>query len=174
MRSWVIGETGQLARALKAAQPALLTLSREQLDLSQNPAVIEHRLTTLSGLHGRPAAIILAAAYTDVDGAQSNPDLANAVNGAAPGAISTWCASRSVPLIHISTDYVFGGDGTAPYRANDKTGPANEYGRSKLTGENAIMASGCSGVIIRTAWLYDAKGPNFMTAMIDQNAAGTP
>lgn len=174
MRSWVIGETGQLARALKAAQPALLTLSREQLDLSQNPAVIDHRLTTLSGLHGRPAAIILAAAYTDVDGAQSNPDLANAVNGAAPGAISTWCASRSVPLIHISTDYVFGGDGTAPYRANDKTGPANEYGRSKLTGENAIMASGCSGVIIRTAWLYDSKGPNFFTAMINQDAAGNP
>ena len=174
MRSWVIGETGQLARAIKASRPALLTLSREQLDLSQSAGKIEDRLTTLAGRYGRPAAIILAAAYTDVDGAQAHPDLAGTINGVAPGAIAAWCAGRGVPLIHISTDYVFAGTGSAPYRANDKTAPVNEYGKSKLAGESAVMAAGAAGAIIRTAWLYDAKGPNFLTAMIDQNAAGNP
>ncbi len=174
MRNWVIGETGQLARALSAARPGLLTLSRARLDLSQAPEIIAQRLDDLAGRHSRPDAIILAAAYTDVDGAQSSPDLANAINARAPGAIATWCAARDIILIHISTDYVFDGKASAPCRADDPPAPVNQYGQSKLDGERAVMASKCRGAILRTAWLYDAAGPNFLTAMIAQDAAGNP
>lgn len=174
MRIWVIGETGQLARAIKDERPGVICFDRGRLDLSQSADAIEQNLTSAHISLGVPAAIIIAAAYTNVDGAQDNPEIAETINARAPGAIAQWCAARDIPLIHISTDYVFAGDASAPYRPDDAPAPVNVYGQSKLEGEKAVLAFRCTGAIIRTAWLYDTAGPNFLTAMIAQDAAGNP
>lgn len=113
-----------------------------------------------------PDIVVNAAAYTAVDRAESEPDLAYRVNAHAPGALADACHGRGIPLVHYSTDYVFDGHGSRPYREEDPTGPQNVYGASKLAGEEAIAASGAEHLILRTAWVYGLHGHNFLRTML--------
>ncbi len=155
----VFGRTGQVATALQA-QADVTALGRLEADLT-DPAACAAAIRTHA-----PQAVINAAAYTDVDGAESDEATAAAVNGAAPEAMAAACADLGIPLVHISTDYVFSGDGTAPWRPDDPTGPLGAYGRTKLQGEEAIRASGATHVILRTAWVFSAQGRNFVRTML--------
>lgn len=114
----------------------------------------------------RPTRVINAAAYTAVDKAESEPAAAQAANAETPGAIARWCAAHDVPLVHYSTDYVFDGSGSRPYRPGDATAPLGVYGASKLAGEEAIRAAGGRHLIFRTAWVYAAHGQNFLRTML--------
>lgn len=114
----------------------------------------------------RPTRVINAAAYTAVDKAEGEPAAAQAANAETPGALARWCAAHDVPLVHYSTDYVFDGSGTRPYRPDDATAPLGVYGASKLAGEEAIRAAGGRHLIFRTAWVYAAHGQNFLRTML--------
>lgn len=113
-----------------------------------------------------PDAIIIAAAYTAVDKAEDEPELAHRVNAQALAEIGAAAAALSIPVIHYSTDYVFPGDAAQPYREEDATGPRSVYGASKLAGEQALAASGADHVVFRTAWVYAARGHNFLRTML--------
>jgi dTDP-4-dehydrorhamnose reductase len=113
-----------------------------------------------------PDLVVNAAAYTAVDRAEDDRDAAFRANAEAPGAIADACARRNTVLVHYSTDYVFDGTATRPYREDDPTCPLGVYGASKLAGEQAIQASGARHMIFRTAWVYAARGKNFMQAML--------
>ena len=116
--------------------------------------------------HDAPDLIVNAAAYTAVDRAEDEAALAQRVNGAAVAALGRWAAPRGVPVIHYSTDYVFDGHGTRPWREDDATAPLGVYGVSKLAGEQALRASGAAHLILRTAWVYAARGHNFLRTML--------
>jgi len=167
LRIAIIGKTGQLARALRVEGERLgheiIALGRDALDLTSAPSVIE---AAIIGLPSGLDALILAAAYTDVDGAETRPDLAYAINATAPAVIARVCARHDIPLIHISTDYVFDGENDTPYLPDDDTDPLGVYGASKLDGELAILESGARALILRTSWLYDGLGKNFLTTML--------
>jgi dTDP-4-dehydrorhamnose reductase len=109
-----------------------------------------------------PELIINPAAYTAVDKAEVEPELANLVNATAPAAIALWAARRNVPLLHFSTDYVFDGSGNRPWCEGDVAKPLSVYGASKLAGDNAIRSSGAASLIVRTSWVYAAEGSNFL------------
>jgi dTDP-4-dehydrorhamnose reductase len=113
-----------------------------------------------------PDIVVNAAAHTAVDRAESEPDAAFRANAQAPRTIAEACARRGARLLHYSTDYVFDGRGTRPYREGEPTAPASVYGASKLAGEEAIRASGASHLILRTAWVYAAHGKNFLRTML--------
>ncbi|QHB70031.1 dTDP-4-dehydrorhamnose reductase [Stenotrophomonas sp. 364] len=113
-----------------------------------------------------PDVVVNAAAYTAVDRAEADPDAAWRANAEAPGVIARWCAAAGVPLLHYSTDYVFDGTATRPYREDDPTAPLGVYGASKLAGEQAIRAAGGRHLIFRTAWVYAAHGGNFLRTML--------
>jgi len=155
----VFGHTGQVARELKHLAP-ILALARDAADLAQPGACA-------AAIHAyRPRAVINAAAYTAVDRAEEEEDLATTINGAAPAEMALACAALNIPLVHISTDYVFPGTGYNPWAPGDTTLPANAYGRSKLAGEQGIRASGCTHAILRTSWVFSAHGTNFVKTML--------
>lgn len=159
MRILVTGITGQVGSALlRSLRPygELLPADRAVLDLSK-PAELVSRLESL-----RPDVIVNAAAYTAVDRAEDERDLAFIVNGESPGEIARWAAVHRTPLIHFSTDYVFDGTGTRPWREDDPTGPLSAYGASKLIGEQMIRRAGGPHLIARTSWVYAAQGANFL------------
>ena len=110
----------------------------------------------------KPDLVINPAAYTAVDKAEDEPELALRVNGEGPAIVGQWAALHSVPLIHFSTDYVFNGAGDRAWREDDEASPLSVYGSSKLAGENAIRAAGGIFLIIRTSWVYAAQGKNFL------------
>ncbi|MBA0282144.1 dTDP-4-dehydrorhamnose reductase [Stenotrophomonas maltophilia] len=114
----------------------------------------------------QPSIVVNAAAYTAVDRAEQESDTAFAVNAQAPGVIARWCAAKGVPLVHYSTDYVFDGHATAPYREDAPTAPLGVYGTSKRDGEDAVRAAGGRHLIFRTAWVYAAHGTNFLRTML--------
>ncbi len=126
------------------------------------------RPDTLAGLVDRhaPDVVVNAAAYTAVDKAEDDAEAAFRANAASPGALAAACAARGIPLVHYSTDYVFDGQGEAPYREDDPTAPLGVYGASKLAGEDAIRAAGGRHLILRTAWVYGARGHNFLRTML--------
>lgn len=167
LRIAIIGKTGQLARALiregEAKGHMIIALDREALDLTSSPAQID---TTIAELPSGLDAIILAAAYTNVDGAETDPDTAYAVNAAAPAAIAKACAKHDIPLVHISTDYVFDGQAETPYQPDDDADPLGVYGASKFDGELAVLNSGARALILRTTWVFDGTGKNFLTTML--------
>lgn len=113
-----------------------------------------------------PDIVANAAAYTAVDKAESEPDLANVVNAISPGRMAAELARTGGLLIHFSTDYVFDGAKPTPYQEDDATGPLSVYGRTKLAGEQAIAASGCAHIILRTSWVYDIRGKNFLRTVL--------
>ncbi len=114
----------------------------------------------------RLALVVNAAAYTAVDRAEQEPEAAFRANAQAPGVIARWCAAQGVPLVHYSTDYVFDGQGRAPYREDAPTAPLGVYGTSKRDGEDAVRAAGGRHLIFRTAWVYAAHGGNFLRTML--------
>lgn len=156
----VFGKTGQVATELAARAPGAIYLGRDQADLS-DPAACAAAIRAHA-----PEAVINAAAYTAVDKAEDEEALATTINGAAPGAMAEACAALNIPLVHISTDYVFDGSGTAPWQPDAATGPLGAYGRSKLAGETAVQAAGGAHVILRTAWVFSAHGNNFLKTML--------
>ena len=123
---------------------------------------------SLAGLVERvaPDLVVNAAAYTAVDKAESEPDAARRANADAVESLARTCATRAIPLVHYSTDYVFPGDAARPWREDDSTAPLGVYGATKLAGEEAIRASGCQHLIFRTAWVYGAYGHNFLRTML--------
>jgi dTDP-4-dehydrorhamnose reductase len=114
----------------------------------------------------RPRLVVNAAAYTAVDRAEDEPGLAMRVNGEAVGELATWCARSDARLVHYSTDYVFDGSASRPYGEDAPTAPLGAYGRSKLAGEQRIRDSGARHMILRTAWVYGARGGNFLRTML--------
>lgn len=114
----------------------------------------------------RPTAIVNAAAYTAVDQAETDTARAHRVNAEAPAVLARAAADVGAWLVHYSTDYVFDGSGERPWREDDPTGPLNAYGRTKLAGEDAIRASGCRHLILRTQWVYGARGGNFARTIL--------
>ncbi len=113
-----------------------------------------------------PSVVVNAAAHTAVDRAEQEPEAAFRANAEAPGVIARWCATHGVPLVHYSTDYVFDGQGAAPYRVDAPTAPLGVYGISKRDGEDAVRAAGGRHLIFRTAWVYAAHGHNFLRTML--------
>lgn len=167
----VPGGTGQLGRDLAALSgPALEVVApgSAELDLTDTGAVV----AAVSALAerareagGRPL-VINAAAYTAVDQAETEERRAFAVNADGPRVLAAACSSRRVPLIHVSTDYVFAGDADRPYEPQDALAPRSAYGRTKAAGEDAVLGSGASAWVVRTSWVYGATGSNFVKTMI--------
>jgi dTDP-4-dehydrorhamnose reductase len=160
----VFGRTGQVASELARIAPGALYLGRDQADLS-DPAACAAAIRA-----HRPEAVINAAAWTAVDKAETEEAAATLVNGDAPGAMARECAALGIPLVHISTDYVFDGAGTQPFAPDHPTAPLGAYGRSKLAGEQAVRAAGGAHVILRTSWVFSAHGSNFLKTMLRQGA----
>lgn len=159
MRILVTGATGQVGNALlKVLGPTNVCIAtgRKELDLAQ-PLQISAALDRIA-----PSLIINSAAYTAVDRAEDEKELAFRINAEAPGAIAHWAAGHGVPLIHFSTDYVFDGESNQPWREDDLTNPLSVYGSSKLAGEEAIRSAAAPHLIIRTSWVYAARGANFL------------
>ncbi len=162
MRILLTGITGQVGRALEGPLGRLgdvIPADRSVLDMAEAgtlPAALD-RLA--------PDLIINPAAYTAVDRAEDERELAFAVNAEAPAVLARWASRKRVPLLHFSTDYVFDGSGEAPWRENSRTSPLSVYGASKLAGEEAIRAAGGPYLIVRTSWVYAAQGTNFLGTM---------
>ena len=165
MRVLVIGQNGQLARALThiADAGSLHHTSRDEIDLAR-PDTLDERLSAHYDL-SRFDAIINAAAYTAVDQAETDEALAHTINADAPAKLAEVCARHALKLVHISTDYVFNGASERPWREDDTPAPINAYGRSKLAGEHAVLASHSDAIVLRTAWVYSPWGKNFLTTM---------
>ncbi len=155
----VFGTTGQVAREL-ARHEGVSCVGRDQADLS-DPAACAALIKEM-----RPVAVINAAAYTAVDKAESEEDLATVINGAAPGAMAEACAALGSPFVQISTDYVFAGTGETPWQPGDPVAPPNAYGRSKRVGEEAVLAAGGAYAILRTSWVVSCHGHNFVKTML--------
>ena len=163
MRLLVTGTEGQVARSLaELAGPDLeiVRIGRPALDLAA-PGDVAALFAA-----ERPDAIVSAAAYTAVDKAESEPELAFAINGEGAGAVARAAAALGVPVIHISTDYVFDGTTERGLREDDPTGPIGVYGASKLAGEEAVAAATPNHAILRTAWVYAPFGANFVRTML--------
>ncbi|WP_303787203.1 dTDP-4-dehydrorhamnose reductase [Azovibrio restrictus] len=156
----VTGQVGfELQRALAPLGP-VAALDRQSCDLGNGEALLQ-KVREL-----RPAIIVNPAAYTAVDRAESEPDLAMAINAVAPGLLGQAAAELGALVVHYSTDYVFDGGGTRPYVETDQPKPLSVYGRSKLAGELALQASGARHLILRTSWVFGAFGGNFAKTML--------
>lgn len=163
MRLLVTGKQGQVVTALQAVAPPqveIIAVGRPELDLA-DPDTLHDVI-----LSAKPDVIASAAAYTAVDKAESEPDLAHAINAAAPEALARIARDLGVPLLHLSTDYVFDGSKDSAYVEDDPTGPLGVYGRTKLDGEDAIRRTTDNHVILRTAWVYSPYGQNFVKTML--------
>lgn len=160
MTALIFGKSGQVATELARLLPDAHFAGRDSVDLS-NPDATIAKIDQLE-----PDFIINAAAYTAVDKAEEEEALATAINGAAPAAMAQAAAKLGIPLVHISTDYVFDGSGETPWKTADPTGPLGAYGRSKLAGEEGVRAAGGPHAIMRTAWVFSAHGANFVKTML--------
>ncbi|RZT41334.1 dTDP-4-dehydrorhamnose reductase [Cupriavidus agavae] len=159
----VTGSNGQVGFELRRSLAPLgrvVALDRTQCDLS-NPDAVREVLRSV-----RPAVIVNAGAYTAVDKAETERDLAFAINGTAPGVMAEVARETESLLVHYSTDYVFAGEGSAPYTEADAVGPLSVYGQSKLAGEEAIAAAGAQAIVLRTCWVAGAHGGNFAKTML--------
>jgi dTDP-4-dehydrorhamnose reductase len=163
MRILLTGTTGQVGGALMGPLESIGTVipvRRTDFDLS-DPASLPEKLEQIA-----PDLIVNPAAYTAVDRAEDDRALAEAVNARAPERIAIWAAEHAVPLVHLSTDYVFPGTGERPWREDDPTDPLSVYGASKLAGEAAIRAAKGPHLIVRTSWVYEARGTNFLRTIV--------
>ena len=160
MRALIFGRTGQvateLARQAEAAGVQAVILGRDQADLT-DPAACA------AAIHAADANVVInAAAWTAVDKAEAEEDVATLVNGASPVAMAEAAAAKGIPFLHVSTDYVFDGSGEAPWKPANPTGPLGAYGRSKLVGEQGVVVAGGAYAILRTSWVFSAHGANFV------------
>lgn len=163
MKALVTGAGGQLGRALLASTPAgveAIGLDRAALDIGDGDAVATAVRTHM------PALILNAAAYTAVDKAESEPEAAARINADGPAHLARAAAATGARLMHVSTDFVFEGTASRPYRPADATAPLSVYGRTKRDGEAAALAASPDALIVRTAWVYAARGANFMETML--------
>lgn len=163
LRLLITGNTGQIGWQLQRTLAPLgkvTARTHTQLNLA-DPETAARFVRDLA-----PDVIVNAAAYTAVDKAESEPDLAHTVNAIAPGRIAQELARTGGLLVHYSTDYVFDGTKSGPYEETDATAPLNVYGRTKLAGERLIAASGCAHLILRTSWVYDIRGKNFLRTVL--------
>lgn len=159
MKILVFGKTGQVATELQR-QADVRALGREQADLS-DPAACAAIIRDSDA-----EVVINAAAYTAVDRAEQEEDLATVINGRAPAVMAAAAADRGIPFLHISTDYVFDGTGQRAWAPTDRLSPQNAYGRSKLVGEQGIRNAGGAFAILRTSWVFSAHGANFVKTML--------
>jgi dTDP-4-dehydrorhamnose reductase len=168
MKILLLGKNGQVGWELQRALAPLgelVALDRHAIDgLSGDLADLDALRTTIRQV--KPDVIVNAAAYTAVDKAESEAELALRVNGDASRLMAEESALLGAWLIHYSTDYVFSGEGSTPWQETDAVAPVNQYGASKLAGEQAIVASGCKHLIFRTSWVYGARGNNFAKTML--------
>ena len=161
-RILVTGGSGQLARALRLrGGDAVTVVGRPLFDFGQPDTVVRvmHDM--------RPDLVINAAAWTAVDAAEEDPDLARQANTEGPALLAWLCAGQAVPLLHVSTDYVFSGTRGRPYRETDPIDPQSVYGRTKAEGEKAVLAACARAMVVRTAWVYGPHGHNFVRTMLD-------
>jgi dTDP-4-dehydrorhamnose reductase len=163
MKILLTGVTGQVGWELQRTLMTVgevIAVGREQIDLAQ-PETIRRTIREV-----KPDLIVNAAAYTAVDKAESEPELAMAINGIAPGAIAQEAKRVGAAMIHYSTDYVFDGSKATPYTEQDQPDPQNIYGKTKLAGEQAIASVGVPHLILRTSWVYGLRGKNFLLTML--------
>ena len=159
MTTLVFGKTGQVSTELGRFEGVRL-VGRDQADLS-DPLACAEIIRRIN-----PTAVINAAAYTAVDKAEEEEALAQVINADAPSQMAQACAELAIPFVHISTDYVFEGGGTAPWTPKDAVSPQNAYGRTKLAGEQAVIAAGGTAAVLRTSWVFSAHGANFLKTML--------
>jgi len=164
MKTLVFGAAGQLGYELMR-QGKALNLDIQGVDLPQTD-ITDPRQVTGVFADNRPLLAINAAAYTNVDGAESEPEMAMAINKDGPANIARACAENKIPLIHISTDYVFDGKKGTPYQETDPVSPIGVYGRSKAEGESSLRSVIGEHIILRTAWLYGSHGHNFVKTIM--------
>ncbi|MGA5482601.1 dTDP-4-dehydrorhamnose reductase [Pseudomonas siliginis] len=168
MKILLLGKNGQVGWELQrslAPLGDLVSLDRHLVDgLCGDLSNLDALRATIRQV--KPDVIVNAAAYTAVDKAESETELADRVNGFASGVMAEEAASLDAWLVHYSTDYVFNGQGVMPWQETDAVAPVNHYGASKLAGEQAIIASGCKYLIFRTSWVYGARGNNFAKTML--------
>ncbi|WP_435037606.1 dTDP-4-dehydrorhamnose reductase [Pseudomonas neuropathica] len=168
MKILLLGKSGQVGWELQRSLAPLgevVALDRHPVDgLSGDLSNLESLRATIRQV--KPDVIVNAAAYTAVDKAESETELADHVNGLASGVMAEEAAASGAWLVHYSTDYVFSGQGVTPWQETDAVAPVNHYGASKLAGEQAIIASGCKHLIFRTSWVYGARGNNFAKTML--------
>ncbi len=160
MKLLVFGRSGQVATEIQDLRPEALFLGRQDADLS-DPLACAAAIRTHA-----PQADINAAAWTAVDRAEAEEAAATVVNGNAPAAMAAECTDLGIPFIQISTDYVFGGNGEAPFAPDSPTCPLGAYGRSKLRGEKGVRMAGGIYAILRTSWVFSAHGNNFLKTML--------
>jgi len=163
MRILLYGKNGQVGWELQRALAPLgevIAVDRPEVDFTDLKGLREFTLEV------KPDLIVNAAAYTAVDKAESEPDLAMRVNGEAPGVLAEVALKLNAGLVHYSTDYVFDGTKGKPYTEDDEPNPLNVYGKTKLAGDLAIQASGCTHLILRTSWVYGARGSNFFLTIL--------
>lgn len=159
----LLGASGQVGFELQrrlATLGEVIAPSRNELDLADVGAVADY-LENLA-----PGVIVNAAAYTAVDKAEEEPELAHRLNAELPEQLATYAGRHDIPLVHYSSDYVYPGDGHQAWQEESVTGPASVYGTTKLAGDVAVQASGCQHLILRTSWVYSARGHNFMKTML--------
>lgn len=164
-RIMLTGKNGQIGWELQrtlAPLGVVVALDRQQLNLA-NHKQIKERVREI-----KPDLIVNAAAYTEVDKAEEEPELAMAINGVAPGILAEEAKRINAAVIHYSTDYVFDGTKTTPYVEQDEPSPLNVYGRTKLEGEWAIQSVGVPHLILRTSWVYGMRGKNFLLTILEQ------
>jgi len=168
MKILLLGKNGQVGWELQRALAPLGELTACDFDTQGGLQADFSRPESLRALiHAvRPELIVNAAAHTAVDKAESEPDFARTLNATAPGVVAQEAAASGALLVHYSTDYVFDGSGSQPRDEDALTGPLSTYGRTKLEGEQLIRASGCSHLILRTSWVYAARGGNFAKTML--------
>lgn len=164
---FVAGCRGQLGNALvhqlEVERTPVAAFGYAELDIA-NPNEVEARL---DGLDTPPGILLNAAAFTNVDGCESAPEAAARGNVEGPRVLAQACAERGIRMVHVSTDYVFAGDGTRPYTEEDPTGPRSTYGRTKLEGEQAVLSEAPDSLVVRTSWVF-GRGKNFVDAMLAQ------
>jgi len=167
MKLLLLGKNGQVGWELQRALPLLgevVALDFDSVELKADFSQPESLAATLDAV--QPDIIVNSAAHTAVDKGESEPDLVRRINAEAPGVLARWAAAHGAWLVHYSTDYVFDGSGSTPRGEDAPTGPLSVYGQTKLDGEEAIRASGCKHLILRTSWVYAARGGNFAKTML--------
>ena len=167
MRILLLGATGQVGSELVRTLPSIGSVITTSRSIGADHAIDLQDLNRLRDILDAvaPDIIVNASAYTTVDKAESEPDAAMRLNAKVPAVIGAWAAKRGALVVHYSTDYVYGGTKPGPYIETDTPDPLNVYGRTKLAGDEALLASGCTALILRVSWVYGLRGNNFLLTM---------